>query len=175
MVLTIQDLKVDQTVLQSEQNGIFISNINVPESELNNLDSVLERIQLFIVGEYLNVPNIQFQVCASYELRNTKTGDVRQWTGSFNPQANKSSALSNFHTFGPNFKTIVSNACLPDDIYQKLRLYNVQTDWVFSRLNSIIICVQAVVHLSHSTLLRRGLLRRKYGRRQRAVCSFLLP
>lgn len=175
MVLTLQDLKVDQTVLQSEHSGIFVTNINIPESELGNLDSVLERVRLLIVNDYVNVPNVQYQVCASYELRNTETGDVRQWTGSFNPRGNQSNALSNFQTFSRDFTNVVLDACSPDNVYRKLRFYHVQTNWVFSRLNSIVICVQAVVNLNHPTLLRRGLLTKKYGRRKRAVCSFYLP
>jgi hypothetical protein len=174
MVWTLQDLKVDQTFLQSDQIGIFITNINVPEHEFINLNNILERIRLLILSDYINVTNVQYQVCASYELRNSETGDVRQWTGSFNPTANESSALSIFQTFGPNFKSAALNACSPDNIYRKLQLYHVQTKWVFHKLNSIIICVQAGVSPNHPTLLRRSLVRRRHGR-SRAVCTFLLP
>lgn len=175
MYLTVQDLKVDQTVITSENNGIFVTNINIPESELNNLDTVLERARLLIINDYTNIENIQFQVCATYELRNTQTGDLRHWSGSFNPRGNQSNALSQFQRFGPNFKTIVKDASSPDNVLRKLRFHHAQTNWVFSRLTSIIISVQSEINLTHPTLIRRSLLFQRHGRRQRTISSFLLP
>lgn len=172
MFLTIQDLKVDQTYLSSESSGILVSNINIPESEFNNLDSVLERARQLISTDYINVANIQFQVCATYLLKNSETGEQRQWSGSFNPRGNQLNSLSPFQTFAPNFKTIVKNACSTDNVYRRLRFYHVQTNWVFEKLTSIIISVQAVVSTSHSTLIRRNLISRRYGR---SIQTFLLP
>lgn len=175
MVLTAQDLKVDQTILQSGERGVFVTNINIPEYQLGNLNAILDRARLLIVNDYVNVFPIEYQVCASYELRNTETGDLRQWTGSFNPRGNQSNVLNTFEPFTPSFKQIVSNACAPANIFQKLHLYHVPTNWVFHKLTSIVISVQAVVHLNHPTLLRRGILIRQHGRRKRTVSSFLLP
>lgn len=172
MPLTIQDLKVDQTYLSSESSGILVSNINIPESEFDNLDNVLERVRQFISTDYVNVVNIQFQVCATYLLKNSETGEQRQWSGSFNPRGNQLNSLSPFQTFAPNFKTIVKNACATDNVYRHLRFYHVQTNWVFEKLSSIIISVQAVVNTSHSTLIRRNLTSRRYGR---SIQTFLLP
>lgn len=127
-----------------------------------------------IVSDYVNVSNIQYQVCSTYELRNTKTDDIRQWTGSFNPRGNQTSTLSPFQTFNANFENIVRNSCSEDHVLSKLRFYHVQTDWVFHRLTSVIINIQAVVNLTHPTLLRRSLLARRHGR-NRNICTFLLP
>jgi multidrug efflux pump subunit AcrB len=175
MFLTLQDLKVDQTFIPSEDSGILVTNINVPESEFVNIDSVLERIRNLIVNDYYNVDNVQFQVCATYELRNTETGDVRKWTGSFNPRGNSSNALSAFQIFTPNFKEVVKNALKPDNVHRKLGFHHAQTNWVFQRLTSIIIAVQSEVNLTHPTLLRRSLLIQRNGRRNRTIQSFLLP
>ena len=178
MFLTIQDLKVDQTIIPSENNCIFVTNINIPESEFEHLAQVLEHVHHLFVIDYVNVSNIQYQVCATYDLRNSQMGDSRQWKGSFNPKGNQANTLSPFKTFNAaNFATLVQEASSPENIYAKLRFYHVQTNWVFHRLTSIIIAVQSVVNVTHPTLLQRNLLmqRRGYGGRKRNVQSFLLP
>jgi hypothetical protein len=177
MFYTIQDLKVDQTVLPSENRGIFVSNINIPVSELDNLNNVVARAQQLIHTDYVDVPLIQYQVCATYQLRNIKTGDTRQWAGSFNPRGNQNNTLSQFVVYNPGtFAANVINASSQDNIFARLRFYHVQTNWVFDRLTSIIICIQAVVNLTHPTLIQRGLLVLRHGnRRRRNVYSFLLP
>jgi hypothetical protein len=176
MFYTIQDLKVDQTVLPSENRGIFVSNINIPVSELDNLANVLARTQQLIQTDYVNVPVIQYQVCATYQLKNINTGDTRQWAGSFNPRGNQNNTLSQFVVFNPDsFAANVINASSEDNIFARLRFYHVQTNWVFDKLTSIIICVQAEVDLTHPTLAQRGLLVLRHGNHSRHVHSFLLP
>lgn len=175
MFLTLQDLKVDQTLIPSENQGIFITNVNIPESEINNIDNVLARIVNLITTDYFNIANVQFQVCATYELRNTATGDVRQWTGSFNPRGNQSNALSQFQLFSPNFSQSVLNAISPENVYRKLRFFHVETNWVFQRLTSVIISFQSEIDLNHPTLFRRSLLLQRNGRRNRSITTFLLP
>ena len=175
MFLTIQDLKVDQTVIPSEDSGIFVSNVNIPESEFDNLDNVLERVKLLILQDYNNLVNIQYQVCATYELRNTETGDQRQWCGSFNPRGNQLNTLGPFQTFDENFVTFVKGACSPENVYRKLRFYHVQTNWVFHKLTSIIVAIQSEINLTHPTLLRKSLLVRQHGNHNRRVQSFFLP
>jgi hypothetical protein len=175
MFLTIQDLKVDQTVLPSDGVGIFVTNVNIPESVVGNLDNILERIRLLVVNDYDNIENIQYQVCATYELRNTVTGDRRQWSGSFNPRGNQSNSLSQFQVFGPDFIGVVKNACSPDNVLRQLRFHHAQTNWVFHKITSFIVTFQSEINLSHPTLLRRSLLLRRHGNRHRSITSFLLP
>jgi hypothetical protein len=173
MVLGLQDLKVDQTILPSIDNsGVFVTNINIPAEHLNNLDNILQRVRQLIVGDYTNVENIQYQVCATYELRNTQTGDFRQWSGSFNPRGNQLNTLSLFQHFDNNFERTVRQASTTENVLRRLRFYHVQTNWVFHRLTSIVISVQALVNLTHPTLLRRGLLANRHGR---SISTFLLP
>lgn len=174
MFLTLQDLKVDQTALPSGNFAILVSNINIPESEFNNLDVVIERAKNFIVNDYQDAPNILFQVCATYKLKHIESGDTRQWTGSFNPRGNQVNTLCQFQQFTPQFNIHVRNACSEDNVYRRLRFYHVETSWVFDRLTSIIISVQSLVNLQHRTILQKSLLqRRNHGRRTTA--SFYLP
>jgi hypothetical protein len=172
MFLTIQDLKVDQTYITSESTGILISNINIPVSEFGNLDNILNRVKNLISQDYSGVENKQFQVCATYLLRNTKTGELRQWSGSFNPKGNQYNSLCQFQTYNSQFKTIVKNACSTENIFRKLRYYHIQTDWVFDSLTSIIISVQAVVDALFQTLIKRNLIGHRHGRK---IQTFYLP
>lgn len=173
MFLTLQDLKVDQTVIPSENSGIFITNINIPESEFGNINTIIERIRQLIVTDYVNIHPILFQVCATYQLRNTETNDIRQWTGSFNPRGNQANTLSPFQRFTPQFTAIVNNAISEDNVLRKLRFYHTATNWVFDKLTSFIICVQSEVQLNHPTLLLKGLRVTQNGKR--TIHSFLLP
>jgi hypothetical protein len=176
MILGLQDLKVDQTVLQSHDNsGILVTNINIPSGELENIHHILHRVRQLIVSDYNNINNIQYQVCATYELRNTLTGDTRQWTGSFNPRGNEFNTLAGFRIFDHTFEATVIQASSTDNVLRRLRFYHIQTNWVFHRLTSIIISVQSVINLTHPTLLRRGLLARRHGRTSRSISTFLLP
>lgn len=173
MFLTLQDLKVDQTVIPSDHCGIFITNVNIPESEFGNLDNIIERIRQLIVTDYVNIDPILFQVCATYQLRNTETNDIRQWTGSFNPRGNQANTLSPFQRFTPQFNTVVNSAVSEDNVLRKLRLYHTTTNWVFEKLTSFIINIQSEVQLNHPTLLMKGLRVTHHGKR--TIHSFLLP
>ena len=155
MFLTLQDLKVDQTALPSGNFAILVSNINIPESEFNNLDVVIERAKNFIVSNYQDAANILFQVCATYKLKHIESGDTRQWTGSFNPKGNQINTLCHFQQFTPQFNIHVKNACTEDNVHRRLRFYHVETSWVFDRLTSIIIYVQSLVNLQHQTIVQK--------------------
>lgn len=182
MPLSIHELKVDQTAFPIEEHFLLVSNINIPEPRLHtDFDDILTRIHAFIVKDYINVDNLQFQVCATYELRNTINDTIKLWTGNFNPKGNQLNALNQFHTFSPQFKETVKNACSTDNIYQKLTLFNVDTNWTFHQLVSIYITVQGIVYSHHPTILQKNLIvpkstRRRHGKYTiRTHVSFQLP
>ena len=84
-------------------------------------------------------------------------------------------SLSFFRLFDGSFERTVKQASTTENVLRRLKFYHVQTNWVFYRLTSIVISVQAQVHLTHPTLLRRGLLARRHGRAKRNIHTFLLP
>lgn len=174
MFLTLQDLKVDQTAIASGNIAILVSNINIPISEFQNLDNVVERVRNFILTDYISVETVLFQVCATYQLKHVETGEIRQWTGSFNPKGNQLNTLCNFQLFSPQFKTQVINACSDENIQRKLNFYHVETSWVFYQTTSIIISVQSVVNLHHPTILRKSLFSRHHGHKG-TIQTFYLP
>lgn len=176
MSLNIHELKVDQTALPIREHFILVSNINIPETYLHQeFDAVLERVQQFIVEDYINTNSVQFQVCATYDLRHSHSGQTKTWTGSFNPRGNQTNALNQFQLFTPEFIASVKVACSDENIYEKLRIFYVDTNWVFDRLLSIYITVQAVVSIHHPTIIKRSLGSIKNGKTRRAKTTFYLP
>lgn len=176
MPLNIHELKVNQTALPIGTDCLLVSNINIPEAYLQDIDPILNRVQTFIVQDYINTPNVHFQVCATYDLRHSQTGAIKTWTGSFNPRGNELNALNGFQLYSANFQNVVREACSDDNIYRKLRLFHVDTHWVFDRLVSVYINIQAIVPNNHPTIGRRQLAPvRRHGQTQRAQETFLLP
>lgn len=177
MPLDVHQLKVNQTALPLSNHYLLVSNINIPANYLyNNFDEILNRVQQFIVQDYTNIPNIQFQVCATYELVNRINGQTRSWTGSFNPRGNVLNSLNQFQVFGPNFSVTVREACSEDNIYQKLRLFHMDTNWVFQQLTSIYITVQGIAEAHHPTILQKSLATcKKHGKTRRSAVDFYLP
>jgi hypothetical protein len=176
MPLDYTHLKVDQTLLRYNDQYLLVSNINIPESDFVRLDQVLARTQQLLALDYNGILNIQFQVCATYDLRNTSTGEIRHWNGSFNPKGNRYNSLCDFQPYLiGTFVNVVTRACHPDNVYNRLRFFHVETAWVFDRLTSAIISVQARIDPQHPTIERRQLLNRRNGRISRVQVTFLLP
>lgn len=176
MPLDYTHLKVDQTLLQQNDTYLLVSNINIPISEFENLEQVLDRVKQFIAQDYNNVQNIFYQVCATYNLRNTDTGEIRHWSGSFNPKGNRLNVLRQFCQYSvQTFAQQVSLACQPANVYSCLQFFHVETVWVFHELTSAIISVQAQIAPTHYTVEHKGLLNRRYGKLQRVHLTFHLP
>jgi len=178
MLLGIGDLKVDQTALPLNHNFILITNFNIPAHLLHRLEeeNIVRRIRAFIIQDYTGIPDVLYQVAATYTLRDVETGATRQWTGSFLPNGNYQSALSRFETFGPRFYNTVITLSNPAVASRRLTFVGIDTRWQFHRLTSIVINVQAIVPPAQPVLARRNLTGGGHGRgRQRAHASFLLP
>lgn len=177
MPLNAHQLKVNQTALPFNKHFLLVSNINIPEHYLrNDFEGVLARAHHFIVEDYTNIQNIQFQVCATYTLVNRVSGETRTWTGSFNPRGNQFNSLNQFQLFGAHFSQTVREACSDENIYQKLKIFHVDTNWVFEKLTSIYITVQGIAPLHHPTILKRSLAScKKHGKTRRINADFYLP
>ena len=174
MVWTLQDLKVDQTALSLNNVTIFVTNINIPNRYLDNVRPILEQVYNFINREYANLNEIQYQLTATYLLKNTETQEIRQWAGSFMPRQNNLSSIDSFHYYGPNFVNRVERLCDRASIGAKLLLHNVDTKWEFESLTSVVINFQASVPEDFLSLSQRNLRLTRYGRRRNHT-TFLLP
>lgn len=174
MNTSVQHLKVDQTALSLGTFSIFVSNINIPEHYLERVRPVLERVYTFIRREYDGISDIRYQLTATYELKNTETGALRHWCGSFLPKENNLSSIDTFHVFGPNFVNRLEQLCDRPSITLKLALVNVETKWEFESLTSLVITVQAKVPDNFRSLINRNLHNIQNGR-TRAHATFPLP
>jgi hypothetical protein len=177
MVLTIRDLKVDQTAVPVNNDYILISNFNIPDHALDRLieDSVPARIRRVIQEDYRGIDEIQYQLTATYQLRHAVHGGLRQWAGSFMPGGNQRNALGQFERFGEDFEDRILRLSDRAVAIQSLRFHNVDTHWEFDHLTSIIVNVQATLRETHPTLTRRN-IRYQHGRRHvRSHVTFPLP
>lgn len=174
MNLSVQHLKVDQTVLGLDNQSVFISNINIPERYLDQVRPVLDRVYAFARREYDDIPDVRYQLSATYDLKNKDTEEIRHWAGSFLPQANNPSSLDDFHIFGPSFAERLEPLCDRLAIGAKLSLRNADTRWEFDSLTSLVVNFQAKVPDEFPTLIRRNLRLTRHGR-QRNHTTFLLP
>lgn len=177
MPLDYTHLKVDQTLVYNQTHYLLISNINIPVDEFPQLNQVLARVRQFISQEYIDLQHrLQYQVCATYDLRNTLTGEIRHWSGSFNPRGNRHNILSDFRPYNPDtFDEQIRRACSRENVYSRLRFFHSHTAWVFERLTSAIICLQSPVSANHRTVQHRGLLDiARHGRRSRVHLTFHL-
>lgn len=175
MLSTVHDLKVDQTVLTSDEIFIFISNINIPVGHFNQLESIIQRVYNFIDGEYHSCPVVQYQVTSTYELRNIVDDSIRQWTGSFSPRNNLPGSITQFEYFDASFVERLTVATDLNSIVQKLKFTNANTNYVFERLTSIIVNVQAAVSGTFPTLVRRNLVYTRNVRHFRNHITIPLP
>jgi len=175
MVLGVQDLKVDQTAFSVDLQTLFVTNVNIPDRYLDNVEPVLQRVYNFINAEYLRVDNIQYKLTATYLLKNKDTQEIRQWAGSFMPSKENLSHIHDFTRLTFDFVNVVTPLCDRNSISVRLALHNVDTKWEFEKLTSIVINFQAQVSNDFTVLSRRNLtLTRRHGRR-RNHASFPLP
>lgn len=175
MNTTADHLKVDQTTVGLDTFVIFISNINIPERYIDRLRPVLQRIYAFVAGDYEGIEDVQYQVTATYTIRNTHDGEVRQWTGSFLPKANNNlSTIDSFQPFGPDFVDRLELLCNRENVIAKLLLHNADTRWEFDSLSGLVLNVQAKVPRGFHTLSRRDLNSVRHGHATRHV-TFPLP
>ena len=157
--LGVDVLKVDQTAIPTDNsNYILISNINIPQNYLDNLQPILERVRQFIQNEYYIGASIEYQFTATYTLRHTETGELRHWVGSFFPSGNNRASLSNFRQFGFDFIPHALNCLQRQNIINNLQWQGLNSKWVFDRLESIIVNVQAIVPIHYHVLRHRQLL-----------------
>ena len=177
MPLGIDALKVDETAIPAQGNLILLANINVPARYLDNAETrqTFERVRQFIISEYRNVQDIQYQFTAAYDLRNTETGQIRTFTGTFHPSGNASASITDFRRFGPDFVDHALERLTLRNIQAKLDFFDLDTKWVVHRIRSIIVNVQAIVERDHGPIIRRNLHHARNSRRSRTHVAFFLP
>jgi hypothetical protein len=126
-------------------------NVNVPVHLISN-ENVYNVIRDTIVRDFDNNSGIYFQLSAIYTLVNRDTGNLRTWTGSFNPRNPQPSQLSTHRRFEPDtFIDFARANSSIEAVLQKLTA-NYATDgktWSLQDLKSIIFSFQCKLRASH--------------------------
>jgi hypothetical protein len=79
-------IKVDVASVEDTHNTkIILYNVNFPLRLWQDETAVI-RIQDTVARDFNNSSGIYFQLSATYTLVNRFSGEVRTWSGSFNPQ-----------------------------------------------------------------------------------------
>jgi hypothetical protein len=95
-VFKVTALSIRHSETKSER--LVLYNVNLPVHLIPN-ENVYNVIRDTIVHDFDNNPGIYFQLSAVYTLVNRDTGDLRTWTGSFNPRNRQPSQLSTHRRF----------------------------------------------------------------------------
>lgn len=144
----------------------FLFNFNVPVAivqgdDANEYRNVLQRIANYIFMQFFprpeNCVSCRFQVTATYILKKPYIDDERQWTGSFQNMSNNNTVLS-----GPGmqdffyrpFVNFVYNCTREDNIMSVLDWQDLDTQWKFDRLTSVIVSFQVLVKISDDRVHR---------------------
>jgi hypothetical protein len=141
-------------------------NINLPVPLIPN-ENVYSVIRDTIVHDFDNSPGIYFQISAVYTLVNRDTGDLRTWTGSFNPRNRQVSQLSAHRLFeADSFVNFARANCSVEAAVQKLtansdaRTTAGKTSvWSLQDLKAIIFTFQCRLYLTHRLFTIRPQLR----------------
>jgi hypothetical protein len=96
---------------------LVLYNVNIPRRLWQDEPSII-RVRDIVARDFGNVSGIYFQLSATYTLVNRETGEIRTWSGSFNPRNRDISKLTSHlsyepHTFVQFFWPILRpNECL---------------------------------------------------------------
>ena len=139
-------------------------NINLPVPLIPN-ENVYSVIRDLIVHDFDNSPSIYFQISAVYTLVNRDTGDLRTWTGSFNPRNRQVSQLSAHRRFeADSFINFARANCSVEVAVQKLTANSTTAAgktsvWSLQDLNAIIFSFQCRLRPTHRLFQLRPQLR----------------
>ena len=131
----------------------MLYNVNVPVHLISN-ESVYNVIRDTIVRDFDNNSGIYFQLSAVYTLVNRDTGDLRTWTGSFNPRNRQPSQLSTHRRFEADTFIDFARANSSVEVALQKLTANYATAgqtsvWTLQDLKAIIFSFQCKVRASH--------------------------
>ena len=160
--------------LEGGLRRILIYNFNLPAQYVDNPDlrrDVLRRVDAVVGADFRGV-SANYMITASYNLLNVHTGAQHVWTGSFFLRGNAPSTISSFQPFTADFQVNAFQSL--QNVETKLTWLGVETAWVFDRLESVIVNVQASVRENDPILnVRRLDQRGTVGDRRHE--TFFLP
>jgi len=140
---------------RNKTERLVLYNVNVPVHLISN-DNVYNVIRDTIVRDFRNDPGIYFQLSAVYTLVNRDTGDLRTWTGSFNPRNPQPNQLTTHRRFEPDtFIDFARANSSIEVVLQRLTANHVADEKTWLLLNSIVFNFQCKLRASHRLFLHR--------------------
>jgi hypothetical protein len=139
---------------------LVLYNVNIPRRLWQDEPSMV-RVRDIVVRDFGNVSGVYFQLSATYTLVNRETGEIRTWSGSFNPRNRDICELTSHLSFEPDtFVQFVLAHSLPEWVFDKLNAGAGQLTagrtsvWVLDDVKSIIASFQGRLGISHSLFSR---------------------
>jgi hypothetical protein len=144
---------------QQKNERLVLYNINLPVNLISN-ENVFNVIRDTIVHDFNNNPSVYFQLSAVYTLVNHKTGDIRTWSGSFNPRNRQPSQLSTHRRFEAD--TFIEFAQQHSSVERTTQILTANyigagknSDWTLQDLKSIVFSFQCKLPASHRLFHQR--------------------
>jgi hypothetical protein len=139
---------------------LVLYNVNIPRRLWQDEPSMV-RVRDIVVRDFGNVSGVYFQLSATYTLVNRETGEIRTWSGSFNPRNRDICELTSHLSFEPDtFVQFVLAHSSPEWVFDKLNAGAGQLTagrtsvWVLDDVKSIIASFQGRLGISHSLFSR---------------------
>ena len=144
---------------ETQSERLVLYNINLPVHLISN-ENVYNVIRDTIVRDFDNNSGIYFQISAVYTLVNRDTGDLRTWTGSFNPRNRQPSQLSTHRRFEADTFINFARANSSVEVALQKLTANFATAgntsvWSLQDLKAIIFSFQCKLHASHRLFQHR--------------------
>ena len=134
-------------------------NINLPVNLLTK-ENVFTVIRDTIVHDFNHNSDVYFQISAVYTLVNRETGDIRTWSGSFNPRNRQPSQLTTHQRFQAD--TFIEFAQQHSSLERAKETLTANytaagkdSVWTLQDLKSIIFSFQCKLPASHFLFLKR--------------------
>ena len=140
---------------ETQSERLVLYNINLPVHLISN-ENVYNVIRDTIVRDFDNNSGIYFQISAVYTLVNRDTGDLRTWTGSFNPRNPQPNQLTTHRRFEPDtFIDFAPANSSIEVVLQRLTANHVADEKTWLLLNSIVFYFQCKLRASHRLFQHR--------------------
>lgn len=141
---------------------VVVYNFNIPLGRLEDVASfeqVCQKLETDFPPEANGViVSPYFQLSAVYMLINSATNEERMWSGSFQPKGRDFSKLTDFQKFEPTtFLQYAMTHSNPRYVINKMDSFvnGEESLWRFSHLISVVISLQATLHMTHPLFVNR--------------------
>jgi len=142
--------KLDGLVIKDQSTSfIFLVNFNVPVRYLEDEKSCSEKLSYIVkcledeFEQEIKKNSLVYSIAANYNLTNKSTNEVKLWQGSFQDRTNQDFYVKEGLTF--NSEDFVKNgfdSVQKDVVINHLSWGGLNSEWTFSKLNSVIFSFQ---------------------------------